>query len=84
MDSTLFFGPHVCGIECDGPNGCLEGKSEHGRHKRIADAKQVCMTCPERVACSEWAVKTGQEFGVWGAMTERERRIAKKDYENRD
>ncbi|MDQ1688891.1 MAG: WhiB family transcriptional regulator, redox-sensing transcriptional regulator [Frankiaceae bacterium] len=37
-------------------------------------AKQVCMGCPVRVECLADALDNRVEFGVWGGMTERERR----------
>jgi WhiB family redox-sensing transcriptional regulator len=38
------------------------------------DAKTVCLACPVRVQCLTWAMKTDQRFGVWGGLSERERR----------
>ncbi|MGN6088544.1 MAG: WhiB family transcriptional regulator [Actinomycetes bacterium] len=37
-------------------------------------AKQVCMGCPVRTECLADALDSRVEFGVWGGMTERERR----------
>lgn len=37
-------------------------------------AKQVCGGCPVRVECLADALDNRIEFGVWGGMTERERR----------
>lgn len=37
-------------------------------------AKAVCMTCPVRVECLEEALVNRIEWGVWGGLTERERR----------
>jgi len=37
-------------------------------------AKQVCMGCPVRTECLSDALDHRVEFGVWGGMTERERR----------
>jgi WhiB family redox-sensing transcriptional regulator len=41
---------------------------------QTAQAKQVCNLCPVKSACLEWAVDTGQSSGVWGGMSEDERR----------
>lgn len=78
-DPALFFGPHVCGKQCDGTRGCHEAKSETGRYARIQAAKQVCFTCPERIPCLTWALETDQAFGVWGGKTERERKSIKRE-----
>jgi len=37
-------------------------------------AKAVCRACPVREPCLEFALATNQEFGVWGGLTEEERR----------
>jgi len=37
-------------------------------------AKTVCMGCPVRTECLSDALDNRIEFGVWGGMTERERR----------
>lgn len=38
------------------------------------EAKAVCRQCPAMEACAAWALDTRQEHGVWGALTEAERR----------
>lgn len=37
-------------------------------------AKRVCLGCPVRTECLADALDNRMEFGVWGGMTERERR----------
>lgn len=37
-------------------------------------AKSVCAACPVRTECLADALDNRVEFGVWGGMTERERR----------
>jgi WhiB family redox-sensing transcriptional regulator len=37
-------------------------------------AKAVCQRCPVRTECLSDALDNQVEFGVWGGMTERERR----------
>ncbi|MGI9063665.1 MAG: WhiB family transcriptional regulator [Pseudonocardiaceae bacterium] len=38
------------------------------------EAKRVCAPCPVRARCLAEALDRRIEFGVWGGMTERERR----------
>lgn len=38
------------------------------------EAKAVCRRCPVRVECLSWAIDSGSDSGVWGGMTEGERR----------
>ena len=39
-----------------------------------APAKAVCAQCPVRQACLEHALVNRERQGIWGGMTERERR----------
>ena len=38
------------------------------------EARIVCTGCPVRLACLADALDNRMDFGVWGGMTERERR----------
>ncbi|PWI12619.1 WhiB family transcriptional regulator [Streptomyces sp. Act143] len=38
------------------------------------EAKILCLECPVRLDCLAHALDHREEYGVWGAMTERERR----------
>lgn len=38
------------------------------------DARRVCFGCAVRMDCLADALEAGVQFGVWGGMTERERR----------
>jgi WhiB family redox-sensing transcriptional regulator len=40
---------------------------------QIAEAKKICARCPVRRACLVFAMATGQEYGIWGGLTEGER-----------
>jgi WhiB family transcriptional regulator, redox-sensing transcriptional regulator len=33
---------------------------------QAATARAVCVACPVRAACLDWAIATGQRSGVWG------------------
>jgi WhiB family transcriptional regulator, redox-sensing transcriptional regulator len=60
-DSTVFF-----------PPAHFEHKPE--REAREAKAKEICMRCPVRAECLDWALDTREPFGVWGGYSESERR----------
>ncbi|MBB6173209.1 WhiB family redox-sensing transcriptional regulator [Nocardiopsis mwathae] len=45
---------------------------------QIEDAKAVCRHCPVSAACLQWALESGQDGGVWGGMSEDERRALKR------
>ena len=38
------------------------------------EAKEVCRGCVVRDDCLEYALQNGEKFGIWGGMSERERR----------
>ncbi|MGH9071100.1 MAG: WhiB family transcriptional regulator [Acidimicrobiales bacterium] len=38
------------------------------------EAKAVCRGCVVREDCLEYAISYGEKFGIWGGMSERERR----------
>ncbi|ALU92258.1 WhiB family transcriptional regulator [Streptomyces sp. TSRI0445] len=42
------------------------------------EAKAVCRTCPVQAACLEWALENGQDSGIWGGLSENERRALKR------
>lgn len=43
-------------------------------------AKRVCTPCPVKRQCLAYAKDRGIEYGVWGGMTERERRALDKQF----
>jgi WhiB family transcriptional regulator, redox-sensing transcriptional regulator len=47
---------------------------------QIAAARAVCMACPSRVPCLEFALWTNQDSGVWGATSEEDRRHLRRTY----
>ena len=44
----------------------------------ISQVKAICMECPIRAKCLEFALRENQQHGVWGGMTYRERLQMKK------
>lgn len=38
------------------------------------EAKEVCAGCQVRAGCLEYALANGEKFGIWGGLSERERR----------
>jgi WhiB family redox-sensing transcriptional regulator len=61
MDPTLFFGPE---------------HAETVKEKRDRDeaAKEICVHCSVRQECLEYALENREPYGIWGGMTELERR----------
>ncbi|NUR57191.1 MAG: WhiB family transcriptional regulator [Catenulispora sp.] len=59
MAASVFFSPHY-----------ERGDSRRRREQR---ATSICRGCPVREQCAEFALRTGQAFGIWGGLTETDR-----------
>ena len=59
-DSAVFFHP--------------EGERGSTRRRRAANAKAICATCPVLEQCRQHALAAQEPYGIWGGMTEEERR----------
>ena len=46
--------------------------------RQIAAAKAVCTRCSVTKDCLSWAIESGQDSGVWGGLSEDERRALKR------
>ncbi len=43
------------------------------------EAKRVCTTCEVRDECLEYALANDERFGIWGGLSERERRRVRRE-----
>jgi WhiB family redox-sensing transcriptional regulator len=41
---------------------------------KVKSAKLLCRGCPVNAACLSWALASGEQAGIWGGLTEVERR----------
>lgn len=42
-------------------------------------AKAICNACQVRAECLEFAIQQSEKFGIWGGLSERERRRIRKE-----
>lgn len=42
-------------------------------------AKAICDGCPVRRECLDYALAHGEKFGIWGGLSERERRRVRRE-----
>ena len=42
------------------------------------EAKEVCRGCVVKDECLEYALANGEKFGIWGGLSERERRKVRR------
>ena len=61
---------------CKGANADLFFP-ERGASTRTA--KGICRECTVRDECLEFAIVSSEKFGIWGQMSERERRKIRKE-----
>jgi len=47
------------------------------------EAKEVCRGCVVRMDCLEFALASGEKFGIWGGLSERERRRLRRQRSRR-
>lgn len=45
---------------------------------QLARARAICRRCPVCRECLDYALTTGQEFGIWGGKSEDERRALRR------
>ncbi|WP_328952791.1 WhiB family transcriptional regulator [Kitasatospora purpeofusca] len=66
VDSSIFFHP--------------ANERGNAAKEREQHAKSVCARCPVRVQCRRYALATREPYGVWGGLTEGERRVLFTDF----
>lgn len=54
------------------PPSTVERKEE--RERREIKAKAICGVCPVNSECLEFALQIKEPYGIWGGLTEAERR----------
>jgi WhiB family redox-sensing transcriptional regulator len=54
------------------PPSTTERKDE--RERREIRAKSICKVCPVRSDCLDYAMTIKEPYGIWGGLTETERR----------
>lgn len=43
------------------------------------EAKRVCTSCEVRIECLDYALANDERFGIWGGLSERERRRVRRE-----
>jgi WhiB family transcriptional regulator, redox-sensing transcriptional regulator len=69
-DSNLFFAPNY-----------FERKEE--KDGREARAKAICVRCPVRLECLDYALRTRESHGIWGGLNEAERKSLIRERDRR-
>jgi WhiB family transcriptional regulator, redox-sensing transcriptional regulator len=51
-----------------------------GRGESAEPARRVCAACPVRQPCLDYAISNAIAHGIWGGLTERDRRALRTSY----
>jgi WhiB family transcriptional regulator, redox-sensing transcriptional regulator len=54
--------------------GLDDSESPGERRERETRAKRICATCSVRGECLDYALRTREAYGIWGGLTELERK----------
>jgi WhiB family transcriptional regulator, redox-sensing transcriptional regulator len=75
VDSTWFWQEHGSCREAD-PVVFFHPQNERGlaRMRRDREAKKICADCPVRVECADYAIRAREPYGVWGGLSEDDRK----------
>lgn len=46
---------------------------------REGQALALCALCPVRAQCLDWALDTGQGYGIWGGLGEEQLRLLRRE-----
>ncbi|MDH4364560.1 MAG: WhiB family transcriptional regulator [Acidimicrobiia bacterium] len=65
---------------CRGPNHDIffpPSQMERRSEKRLRErrAKEICSSCPVLADCRTYALQIREQHGIWGGLTEGERRL---------
>jgi WhiB family redox-sensing transcriptional regulator len=74
----LYERPWTADALCLGSDVELFFPEQYRTKEDIEQAKAVCLDCPVRLTCLEYAVDNRIKEGVWGGMTRRERQAWNK------
>jgi WhiB family redox-sensing transcriptional regulator len=64
----------AAGCQWTDPEAFFPGKGES-----VRAAKRVCAACPVKAECLQYALENGERFGIWGGLSERQRRRLSPD-----
>ncbi len=53
----------------------ISSEPRRAKRSRESRAKAVCASCPVREQCLQHAVENDERYGIWGGLTDRERRL---------
>ena len=73
VPDNWFIDPILLGVA-----GAYSDFEEDPKGGSTRDAKRICTGCNVKAQCLEYALANDERFGIWGGLSERERRKLKK------
>lgn len=49
-----------------------------GVGEAVKHIKAICRQCDVQVECATFALNSGERFGIWGGLSERDRRVLRR------
>lgn len=63
---------------CDNETADMFHPEGYGSDRTMAEAVKICAGCPVRLNCLDYAIRTDDQWGVFGGLTPDERRALNK------
>ncbi len=73
MNNPLLPASWTTNAACAGAHPDVDWFPDRDDHASTRAAKEICASCPVRVACLEHAIAAGERWGIWGGKTTAER-----------
>jgi len=68
---------------CYGVNPDVFFPEDNNIHTSNKDeAIKICQSCPVRLDCLIWSIKSGEDNGIWGGTSAKDRRRLRRHYPN--
>lgn len=68
-------------VPLEHPEDVFFPEKGQGNYGRLA--RQVCASCPVKQECLEYAIESGEQYGIWGGMNAKERYKERRKMEKR-
>lgn len=71
--------PWAADAACQSTDPALFYPKRGAAHADVEAAKAICRGCPVQAECLKHAFDHGEKYGIWGGMSERQRRALRTD-----
>lgn len=68
---------------CGGMDSRIFFSDSYHSREQVRAAKAICYACPVLAVCRAWAIENGENWGVWGGMSQFELRRRRRRFTSR-